>query len=82
MVQRTISGSAQVKFEDVKRTALEYLNACPEEVIQRFFNCSWRFMHAYRQGLTGKAAEWAVWKHKSHCRVGPQVMMLVGAVLN
>ena len=72
----------KVKFEDTKRTALEYLNACPEEVIRRFFNRSWRFMHAYRQGLTGKAAEWAVRKHKSHRRVGPQVMMLVGAVLN
>lgn len=39
-------------------------------------------MDAYWQGLTGKAAEWAVQKQRSHHRVGPQVMMSVGAILN
>ena len=71
-----------MRFEDAKKTAVKYLNACPVEVIQRFFNRSWRFMDAYRQGLTGKAAEWAVRKQKSHQRVGPQVMMSVDAILN
>ena len=39
-------------------------------------------MDAYRHGLTGKAAEWAVKKQKSHRRVGPRAMMSVDAVLN
>ncbi|KAH9177651.1 hypothetical protein EDB89DRAFT_1426298 [Lactarius sanguifluus] len=69
-------------FADAKKRALEYLNACPTEVIRRFFNRSWRVMDAYRHGLTGKAAEWAVRKQKSHRRVGPQVMMSVDAILN
>ena len=70
------------RFEDAKKAAVEYLNACPVEVIRRFFNRSWRFMDAYRRGLTGRAAEWAVRKQKSHRRVGPQAMMSVDAVLN
>ena len=39
-------------------------------------------MSAYRAGLTGKAAEWAVHKQKSHQRVGPEAMMLVDAIVN
>jgi len=72
----------KVKFKDAKKTALEYLNTCPVKVIQRFFNRSWRFMDAYWHGLTGKAAEWAIQKQRSHRRVGPQAMMSVDAVLN
>ena len=41
------------------------LDGCPVNVIRQFFNCSWRFIDAYCQGLTGKAAEWAVTKQKS-----------------
>ena len=47
-----------------------------------FFNCSWWFMDAYQQGLTGKAAEWAVKRQKSHRRVGQQAMISIEAVLN
>jgi len=49
---------------------------------RQFFNHSWRFMDAYRQGLTGKAAEWAVWKQKLHWRVRQGAMMSIEAVLN
>jgi hypothetical protein len=34
---------------------LEALNACPTE--RRFINRSWRWMSAYRMGLTGDAAQ-------------------------
>ena len=57
-------------FQDAKNAALLYLNACPTEVIRRFINQSWgdswHFMSAYRLGLTGRAAEWAVRKQKQH----------------
>jgi hypothetical protein len=39
-------------------------------------------MDAYRQGLTGKAADWAVQKQKSHRKVGQGAMMSIEAVLN
>ena len=48
-----------------KSAALECLNACPVDVIRRFGNRSWRFMDAYRKGLTAKAAVWAV-KQRGH----------------
>ncbi len=39
-------------------------------------------MDAYQQGLTGKAAEWAVRKQKAHRRVGLGTMMSIEGVLN
>ena len=68
-------------FDEARRTACECLDACPVDVIRRFFNWSWRFMDAYRTKLTGKAAEWAVWKQKSHQRVGQQAMMSEDAMV-
>jgi hypothetical protein len=70
------------KFEHARATARSCLDACPIEVIWQFFNHSWQFMDAYRKGLTGKAADWAVHKQKSHRRAGPQAIMSVEAVLN
>jgi hypothetical protein len=39
-------------------------------------------MDAYQQGLTEKAAEWAVWKQKAHRRVGQGAIMSIEAILN
>jgi len=69
-------------FEDAKRVVLEALNTCPVEIVRRFINKSWRFMSAYRQGLTGKAAAWAVRKQKKHRQVSRRAMMAIDAVLN
>ncbi|KAF8548107.1 hypothetical protein OG21DRAFT_1607096 [Imleria badia] len=49
---------------------------------RRFINRSWRFMGAYRLGLTGKAAEWAVKKQKRHRQISQRAMMSIEAVLN
>jgi hypothetical protein len=53
-------------FAEAKENALEYLDACPTDVIRRFIQRSWRFMSVYRLGLTGNIAAWAVRKQKSH----------------
>jgi hypothetical protein len=39
-------------------------------------------MDAYQRELTGKAAEWAVQKQKSHRRARKCAMMFVDAILN
>ena len=39
-------------------------------------------MSAYRLGLTGKAAEWAVQKQKQHRQVSQRAMMAIDAILN
>jgi len=69
-------------FSDAKRVACECLDSCPVDVIRWFFDRSWRFMDAYQHGLTGKAAEWAVRKQKSHRRVGSGATMSIAAVMN
>jgi len=69
-------------FAELKAAAVQYLDACPVEVIQRFINQTWRFMSAYRRGLTGKAAEWAVRKQKAHCAISNSALMALDAVCN
>jgi len=54
-------------FAEAKEVAQQYLDVCPTNVIRQFINCSWHFMSAYRKGLTGKAAVWAVRKQWQHC---------------
>jgi hypothetical protein len=69
-------------FAEAKELALEKLNACPTDVIRRFINRSWRFMSAYRLGLTGKAAAWAVRKQKQHRQVSAKAMLSIESLLN
>ncbi|KAJ6551262.1 hypothetical protein B0H19DRAFT_950278 [Mycena capillaripes] len=54
------------KFEDAKQAAIKYLDACTAEIIQHFINQTWRWMDAYRHGLTGAAAVWAVRCQSAH----------------
>jgi len=61
-------------FAMAKDKAFEVLDACPTEVIQRFINRSWRFIDAYRHGLTGWAAAWVVRKQKGHRSVSEKAM--------
>ena len=51
------------------------------ESVRRFINRSWRFMSAYRLGLTGYAAAWAVRKQRQHRQVSQRAMMSIDAVL-
>ncbi|EUC67676.1 DDE family endonuclease [Rhizoctonia solani AG-3 Rhs1AP] len=60
----------------------ECLNAASITTIRHFWRKSWRYMDAYMNGLTGKQAEFAVKKFKSHRRVGKRVMMNITSVLN
>jgi hypothetical protein len=69
-------------FQQAKDAASQALDACPVEVIRRFINRSWRWMSAYRMGLTGDAAQWAVRKQKGHRSVSRTAMMHLDAVLN
>ncbi|KAF9254123.1 hypothetical protein L218DRAFT_1055222, partial [Marasmius fiardii PR-910] len=69
-------------FTTAKEVMIKWLDACPAEVIQKFINHSFRFMSAYRSGLTGKAAEWAVWKQRGYQAVSRAAMMNIEAVLH
>lgn len=69
-------------FDQAKRAALECLDACPSDVIRKFVNRSWRFMSAYRMGLTGNAAAWAVKKQSGHRRVSESAMQALETVVS
>ena len=42
----------------------------PISSVRKFWRKSIRYIEAYKRGLTGLAAEWAVKKYKSHRRLG------------
>jgi len=58
-----------------------WCKSCPTEVIQRFINRSWRFIAAYEQGLTGKAAAWAVKQQKAHQSTSEMAMTTIEHML-
>ena len=58
----------KANFKAAKERALQVLDACPIEVI-------WRFLEAYRSGLMGRAAAWAVKKQKQHRTVLERAMV-------
>ncbi|THU95070.1 hypothetical protein K435DRAFT_819824 [Dendrothele bispora CBS 962.96] len=60
--------------DDLKRNALECLDAVPLESIRRFFNQAYKFLDAYSKGLNGRQAAWAARKYKGH-RVLPESLM-------
>lgn len=50
--------------------------------IRRFACKTQRYMDVYRKNLSGKAAEYAVKKYRSHRRIPASVLMNVNALLN
>jgi hypothetical protein len=63
-------------FAEAKARAKEVLDACPTKIIQKFINRSWRFIDAYRKGVTGEAA---ACKQKSHRAVSESAMKALEA---
>lgn len=53
----------------LQRIVPEALDSIPLITIRRFAQKSWRYMNIYRKGITGKMAEFAAKKYKSHRRV-------------
>jgi hypothetical protein len=48
------------------RNIPEVLDSVSFLTIRKFARKSWRYMDAYKKGLKGRTAEWAVNKYKSH----------------
>jgi hypothetical protein len=61
-------------LEHAQGEVVKALAGCDGDRIRRFINRALRFMDAYRQGLKGQAALWAVKKQKSHRRVSEEAM--------
>jgi len=60
--------------KDGKREVPLALDACTTDILRRFCNRSFRFMDAYRKGLTITQAAWCVKKQKGHRAISKQIM--------
>jgi len=61
-------------FEEAKKQVPIALDACQTDTLRRFCNRSFRFMDAYRKGLSIKAAAWCVKKQKGHRSISEAIM--------
>ncbi|KAG8725837.1 hypothetical protein FRC11_001376, partial [Ceratobasidium sp. 423] len=57
---------ADGKLQTARKLVPQCLDSCNITTIRHFWRKSWRYMDAYMKGLTGKQAEFAVKKYKSH----------------
>ncbi|PKY34514.1 hypothetical protein RhiirB3_454306 [Rhizophagus irregularis] len=53
-------------WSSLQKTVPEALDSISLITIRKFARKSWRYMDIYRKGITGKVAEYAVKKYKSH----------------
>jgi hypothetical protein len=61
-------------FKGLQKTVPDALDSVPLATLRKFQRKSWRYMHAYKEGLTGLLAEYAVKKYKRH-RTIPQAVL-------
>jgi len=66
---------SKVSFQKSKLEVVIALDACPDDTLRRFYNRSFRFIDAYRKGLSVKAAVWYVKKQKGHRQISEAIML-------
>jgi len=75
-------GYGKTRYRQVKKTSFDYvkkevvkaLEACSLNTIQRFYNRTFRWIDAYRQGLSIKQVAWCVKKQRRHRTISKRVM--------
>lgn len=72
--KRYTRNNCDYSFKGLEKIVPEALNSISLETIRCFARKTWRFMDAYRKGLTGIEALYAVKKYRSHRRI-PENMM-------
>jgi hypothetical protein len=69
-------------WDGLKRTVNLALDSVPISSIRRYARRSFRYMDAYRKGLTLNAAEYAVKKYRSHRKIPNSVLHDLGSIIN
>ena len=67
--KRYARNNCDYSFKALEKIVPEALNSVSLEQIRRYARRSWRFMDAYRKGLTGIAALYTVKQYRSHRRI-------------
>jgi hypothetical protein len=74
-VKKYTRNNCDYTFKGLEKTIPEALESVSLEQIRKYARRSWRFVDAYRKGLTGFHALYAVKKYKSHRRIPENVSM-------
>ncbi|KAF8585068.1 hypothetical protein K439DRAFT_1344462, partial [Ramaria rubella] len=69
-------------FATAQREVSICLDKCGTIIIWRFFCKCYQYMDAYRKGLSGKEADHAVRKYKSHHKVGWGIVMDINMIIS
>jgi hypothetical protein len=69
----------QYSLKALKKIVPEALDSVSVEQLRAYARLSFRWMDAYRHGLSGKPAEYAVKKHRAHRTINENVMALIDA---
>ena len=72
--QNNIHENCDYTFKSLEKTVPLALNSVSLKKIRKFARRSWRFMDAYRNGLTGIEALYAVKRYKSHRKIPSNVI--------
>lgn len=60
-------------WASLQKTVPEALDSVPLITIRKFARKSWKYIDIYNKGVTGKLAEFAAKKYKSHRHVSDEV---------
>jgi hypothetical protein len=74
--------NCEYSLPKLKKTLPYAFKSISLETIRSFARLSFRWMDSYRHGLTGKAAEYAVKKHKAHRYINEEIMNRINVLLN
>ncbi|KAF8694004.1 hypothetical protein RHS03_08251, partial [Rhizoctonia solani] len=74
-------GQCNGSFQLAKDLVPKCLDACLVQTICPFLQKTWRYMDAYRKGLTGVMAEHAVKEFTLHQKIAKQIMMEVAMLV-
>jgi hypothetical protein len=65
-IKKYTRNNCDYTFKGLEKTVPEALDSVSLEQIRKYARHSWRFIDAYRKGLTGAHASYIVKKYKSH----------------